>query len=49
MALNSCKKLSVLFRGITPKNNDLFYGLNCFHSCWTNNKLKSHKKVCINH
>ena len=49
MALNSCKKPSVLFRGITPKNNDLFYCLNCFHSCWTDSKLKSHKKVCINH
>ena len=41
------KKLSALLRGITSKNNDDFYCLNCFHSFTTKkkNKLESHKKV----
>ena len=34
------KKLCELLIGITSKNNDDFYYLNCFHSCRTNNKLE---------
>ena len=43
------KSLSVLFRGITCNNNGDFYCLNCFESYTTENKLKTHKKVCGNH
>ena len=28
------------------KHHDDFYWLNCLHSCRTENKLKSHEKVC---
>ena len=38
------KKLSVLFRGKTSKNNGDFYCLNCFHR--TENKLNKHYNVC---
>ena len=42
------KKLSMLLREITSKNNDNFYCLNCLHSFITKSKLESHKKVCEN-
>ena len=42
------KKLSALLRGITSKHHGDFYGLNCFHSFETENKLQSHKRVCEN-
>ena len=42
------KRLSALFRGITSKNDGDFYGLNCFQSYTTENKLKKHEKVCEN-
>ena len=42
------KKLSALLRGITLKNNDDFYCLNCLHSFRTKNKLEFHKRVCEN-
>ena len=42
------KNLSALLRGITPKHHGDFYCLNCLHSFATNNKLKSHEKVCKN-
>ena len=45
-ALSCSKKLSALLRGITSKNNDGFYFLNCLHSFRTKNKLEPHKKVC---
>ena len=40
------KKLSALLRGITSKHKGDFYCLNCLHSFRTENKLKSHEKVC---
>ena len=40
------KKLSVLLRGTASKHNGDFYCLNCLHSFRTEDKLKSHKKVC---
>ena len=42
------KKLSALLRGITSKHHGDFYCLNCFYSFATENKRKSHKKVCEN-
>ena len=42
------KKLSTLLRGITSKHDSGFYCLNCLHSFRTENKLKSHEKVCKN-
>ena len=33
-------------RGITPIHEGDFYYLNCLHSFWTKNKLKSHGRVC---
>ena len=43
------KKLSLLLRGITSKHNGAFYCLNCFYSFRTENALKKHFHVCINH
>ena len=40
------KKLSTLLRGITSKRHGDFYCLNCLHSFITENKHKSHEKVC---
>ena len=48
MALSCSKKLSTLFRGITSKRHRDFYYLNCLHSFRTENKLKTHEKVCKN-
>ena len=42
------KKLSTLLRGITSKHSGDCYWLNCFYSFRTENKLKSHEKVCKN-
>ena len=42
------KKLSVLLRGITSKNNGDFYYLNCLNSFRTKNKLELHKRACEN-
>ena len=43
------KKLSAsLLHGITSKHKGDFYCLNCLHSLRTENKLKSHEKVCKN-
>ena len=40
------KKLSAFLKGITSKRDGDFYYLNCLHSFRTENKVKSHKKVC---
>ena len=48
MALCCSKKLSALFYRKTSKHHGGFYGLNCLHSFRTENKLKSHEKVCKN-
>ena len=48
MTLSCNKKLSTLLRGITSKHDGDFYCLNCLHSFRTENKLKSHEKVCKN-
>ena len=40
------KSFSALFRGITSKQNKVFYCLECFHSFRTENKLKKAGK-CI--
>ena len=42
------KKLSTLLRRVTSKHRGNFYYLNCLHSFRTQNKLKSHEKVCKN-
>ena len=42
------KKLSTLLRGITSKHDGDFYCLNCLHSFRTENKFRSHEKVCKN-
>ena len=42
------KKLSTLLREITSKHHGDFYCLNCLYSFRTENKLKSHEKVCKN-
>ena len=42
------KRLSGLLRGVTSNNNNDFYGLNCFYSRRTKNKLDLHKKVYEN-
>ena len=42
------KKLSPLLRGITSKHHSAFYCMNCLHSCSTEYKRESHKKVCEN-
>ena len=38
-----------MLRGITSKNKEEFYSLNCFRSYTTKNGLKKHKKLCENH
>ena len=43
---HAVKKLSALLRGITSKHHGDFYCLNCLHSFRTENKPKSHEKVC---
>ena len=48
MALSCSKKLSTISRGITLKHHGDFCCLNCLHSFITENKLKSHEKVCKN-
>ena len=42
------KKLLALFHGITSKHKGDFYCLNCLHSFKTENRLRSHEKVCKN-
>ena len=37
-----------MLRGLTSKHRGDFYCLNCLHSFRTENKLKSHEKVCKN-
>ena len=46
MALSCSKKLSTLSRGKTSNHRGDFYCLNCLHSFRTENKPKSHEKVC---
>ena len=41
-------KLSALLGRITSNYHGDFYCLNCLHSFATENKLKSHEKVCRN-
>ena len=40
------RKLSALWKKIKSKHDVNFYQLNCLHSFRTENKLKSHEKVC---
>ena len=42
------KKLYILWRGVTSKHCGDFCCLNCLHTFTTENKLKSHEKVCKN-
>ena len=48
MALSCSKKSFALSLGITSKHKGNFYCLNCLHSSKTENKIKSHEKVCKN-
>ena len=41
------KRLWSLLKGITSNYNEDFYGLNCFHSYRTKNKLKNMKKYAM--
>ena len=40
------RQLSALLLIKASENNDDFYCLNCLHCFRTENKLKSHEKVC---
>ena len=42
------KRLSTLLRGVASKHHGGFCCLNYLYSCRTENKLKSHEKVCKN-
>ena len=42
------KRLSALLDGITSKHKGDCYCFDCLHSFRTENKLKSHEKVCQN-
>ena len=42
------KKLSTLLREMTSKHHGELYCLNCLDSFRTENKLKSHEKICKN-
>ena len=42
------QKITALLRGITSKHDGDFYCLNFVLFFWTENKLKSHEKVCKN-
>ena len=46
MTLSYNEKISALLRGTTSKHHGDFYDLNCFNSFATENKRKSHKKLC---
>ena len=46
--LSCSKKLPALLYGTTSKHKGDFYCLDCIHSFRTENKLKSHEKVCKN-
>ena len=48
MALSCSEKTSTLLTGMTSKHHGDFYCLNCLHTFRTENKLKSHEKVCKN-
>ena len=48
MASSYSKKISTLLRGIASKRHGYFYCLDCLHFVSTENKLKSHEKVCKN-
>ena len=48
MTLSCREKLSALLHGITSKHKGQFFDLNCLRSFRTENKLKSHEKVCKN-
>ena len=48
LALSAVKKRSTLLKGITSKHHGDFYCFNCLYSFRTENKLKSHEKVCKN-
>ena len=41
-------KLPSLLRKIISKNNEDFYCLHCLYSFRTENRLKSHEKLCRN-
>ena len=48
MVLCCSKKLSILLRGTTSKHDGDFYYLNRLLSFRTENKFKSHEKMCKN-
>ena len=48
MGLSCNKKLSTFLRRITAKLYGDFYYLNCLHYFRTENKVKSHEKICKN-
>ena len=45
---HAVKNLSALLHGKTSKHKGKFYCLYCLHSFRTENKLKSHEKLCNN-
>ena len=48
MTLSCSKKIICIITQNNLKNKNDFYCLNCLHSFRTENKLKSHEKVCKN-
>ena len=48
MTLSCSKKLSALLHEIASKQKSDFHCLHCLHSFRTENKLKSHEKICKN-
>ena len=43
------KNIYRLLYGVTQKNNEERYSINCLHSFRTESKLKSHENVSKNH
>ena len=43
------KNIYRLLYGVTQKNNEEHYSINCLHSFRTESKLKSHENVSKNH
>ena len=43
------KNMKRFIRGVTSNHHRDFFCRNCMHSFLTDNKLKNHERLCINH
>ena len=43
------KNMNRLIRGVTSNDHGDFFCRNCMHSFLTDNKLKNHERLCLNH